>query len=144
MKTNEYLQPLWDAFERYADLSAVVDHGGRVTTYRQLGELTRRIAGGLASLDLPENSFIPILLPTSMEYIAAEMGVWMAGHAVVPMGITFPEGRIEYIKEHCEAPLVIDEQKYLSRRRKCDPDDSAPGDFHLFHLHESFLLRALI
>ena len=111
MKTNEYLQPLWDAFERYADLSAVVDNGGRVTTYRQLGELTRRIAGGLASLDLPENSFIPILLPTSMEYIAAEMGVWMAGHAVVPMGTTFPEGRIEYIKEHCEAPLVIDEQR---------------------------------
>ena len=111
MKTNEYLQPLWDAFGRFADLPAVVDNGGRVTTYRQLGELTRRIAGGLASLDLPENSFIPILLPTSMEYIAAEMGVWMAGHAVVPMGITFPEGRIEYIKEHCEAPLVIDEQR---------------------------------
>ena len=110
MKTNEYLQPLWDAFERFADLPAVVDHGGRVTTYRQLGALTRRIAGGLTSLDLPENSFIPILLPTSMEYIAAEMGVWMAGHAIVPMGTTFPEGRIEYIKEHCDAPLVIDEQ----------------------------------
>ena len=111
MKTNEYLQPLWDAFERFAELPAVVDNGGRVTTYRQLGELTRRIAGGLASLDLPENSFIPILLPTSMEYIAAEMGVWMAGHAVVPMGTTFPEGRIEYIKEHCEAPLVIDAER---------------------------------
>ena len=111
MKTNEYLQPLWDAFERFADLPAVVDNSGRVTTYRQLGELTRRIAGGLASLDLPENSFIPILLPTSMEYIAAEMGVWMAGHAVVPMGTTFPEGRIEYIKEHCEAPLVIDAER---------------------------------
>ena len=95
MKTNEYLQPLWDAFGRFADLPAVVDNGGRVTTYRQLGELTRRIAG----------------LPTSMEYIAAEMGVWMAGHAVVPMGTTFPEGRIEYIKEHCEAPLVIDAER---------------------------------
>ena len=111
MKTNEYLQPLWDAFERFADLPAVVDNSGRVTTYRQLGELTRRIAGGLASLDLPENSFIPILLPTSLEYIAAAMGAWMAGHAVVPMGTTFPEGRIEYIKEHCEAPLVIDAER---------------------------------
>ncbi|MBO7046883.1 MAG: AMP-binding protein, partial [Prevotella sp.] len=111
MKTNEYLQPFWDAFERFADLPAIVDNGGRVTTYRQLGELTRRIAGGLARLDLPENSLIPILLPTSMEYMAAELGVWMAGHAIVPMGTTFPEGRIEYIKEHCEAPLVIDAQR---------------------------------
>ena len=111
MKTNEYLQPFWDAFERFADLPAIVDNGGRVTTYRQLGELTRRIAGGLARLDLPENSLIPILLPTSMEYMAAELGVWMAGHAVVPMGTTFPESRIEYIKDHCEAPLIIDAQR---------------------------------
>lgn len=110
MITNEYLQPLWQAFERYAELPAVVDKDGRVTTYRELGQLTRHIACGLVRRQLPDHSFIPILLPTSMEYIAAEMGVWMAGHAVVPMGTTFPEGRIEYIKEHCEAPLVIDEQ----------------------------------
>ena len=106
--TNEYLQPLWDAFERFADLTAVVDLDGRKTTYRQLGQLTRRIAGGLARLRLPEHSFIPILLPTQMEYIAAELGVWMAGHVIVPMGTTFPEGRVEYIREHCDAPLVID------------------------------------
>ena len=106
--TNEYLQPLWDAFERYADLTAIVDLDGRRTSYRQLGQLTRRIAGGLARRQLPAHSFIPILLPSQMEYIAAEMGVWMAGHAIVPMGTTFPQGRIDYISEHCEAPLIID------------------------------------
>ena len=125
MKTNEYLQPFWDAFERFADLPAVVDSDGKVTTYRQLGELTRRIAGGLAGLDLPPRSFIPILLPTSMEYIAAELGVWMAGHAIVPMGTTFPEGRIEYIKEHCDAPLVID-GKMLEEFAGAEPLDDAP------------------
>ena len=82
MKTNEYLEPLWSAFERFANLPAVVDKDGRVTTYQELGELTRRIAGGLSKRQLPEHSFIPILLPTSMEYIAAEMGVWMTGHAI--------------------------------------------------------------
>ena len=112
MKTNEYLEPLWSAFERFANLPAVVDKGGRVTTYQELGELTRRIAGGLSKRQLPEHSFIPIMLPTSMEYIAAEMGVWMAGHAIVPMGDTFPEGRVEYISEHCEAPLIINEQLF--------------------------------
>ena len=112
MKTNEYLEPLWSAFERFANLPAVIDKGGRVTTYQELGELTRRIAGGLSKRQLPEHSFIPIMLPTSMEYIAAEMGVWMAGHAIVPMGDTFPEGRVEYISEHCEAPLIINEQLF--------------------------------
>ena len=56
MTTNEYLEPLWQAFERFADLPAVVDKDGRVTIYRALGELTRRIAGGLVQRQLPEHN----------------------------------------------------------------------------------------
>ena len=125
MTTNEYLEPLWQAFERFADLPAVVDKDGRVTIYRALGELTRRIAGGLVQRQLPEHSFVPIMLPTSMEYIAAEMGVWMAGHAIVPMGDTFPEGRVEYISEHCDAPLIIDQKLFdeLAQAEALDDDE---------------------
>ena len=119
MKTNEYLKPLWSAFEHFADLPAVVDQEGRITTYKELGVLTRRIASALVSRQLPDNSFIPILLPTCMEYLAAEMGVWMAGHAIVPMGDTFPEGRVEFIREHCEAPLIIDKQ-FLDEAATCE------------------------
>lgn len=107
--TNEYLQPLWEAFEKNADKAAVIDQGGRrCTNYGELGCLTRRIATGLKEMNLPPHSFLPILLPASMEYLAAEMGVWMAGYAIVPMGMTFPSERVEHIKKHCEAPLVID------------------------------------
>ena len=134
--TNEYLQPLWYAFERFADLTAVVDLDERKTTYRQLGQLTRRIAGGLAHLRLPEHSFIPILLPTQMEYIAAELGVWMAGHVIVPMGTTFPEGRVEYIREHCDAPLIIDQNMF----QKLSAGEELPGDGERLGLDENALL----
>ena len=136
MKTNEYLEPLWSAFERFANLPAVIDKGGRVTTYQELGELTRRIAGGLSKRQLPDHSFIPIMLPTSMEYIAAEMGVWMAGHAIVPMGDTFPEGRVEYISEHCEAPLIINEQLF----QELAASDELHADQQRTELHENALL----
>lgn len=136
MTTNEYLQPLWNAFESFADLPAVVDKDGRATTYRELGQLTRRIAGGLTKRKLPAHSFIPILLPTSMEYIAAEMGVWMAGHAFVPMGSTFPEGRVEYIREHCEAPLIIDEQTL----QELAESEELSTDYHQASLEENALL----
>ncbi len=107
--TNEYLQPLWEAFEKNADKAAVIDQGGRrCTSYGELGCLTRRIATGLKEMNLPPHSFLPILLPSSMEYLAVEMGVWMAGYAIVPMGMTFPSERVEHIKKHCDAPLVID------------------------------------
>ena len=110
--TNEYLQCLWDSFTAHPDKIAVVDNGSRCTTYSDLGSLTRHIAAGLAKLNLPPHSFIPILLPSSMEYLATEMAVWMAGHAIVPMGTTFPPERIEHIKNHCEAPFIIDEEKF--------------------------------
>ena len=44
-----------------------------------------------------------------MEYVAAELGIWMAGHAVVPLDNQFPQERISYIVGHSESPLLIDE-----------------------------------
>ena len=111
--TNDYLRHLWDAIEKYSDKTAIVDCGGtRRTSYRELGALARRIAAGIEKLDLPANSFIPIQLPASMEYVATEMGVWMAGHAIVPLGTNFPPERVEYIREHCDAPLVIGKKEF--------------------------------
>ena len=71
-------------------------------------------------MNLPPHSFLPILLPASMEYLAVEMGVWMAGHAIVPMGMTFPPERVEHIKKHCEGPLVIDSE--MVSRLAASPD----------------------
>ncbi len=103
------------------DRIAVVDRGGvRRTTYGELYLLARRVAGYLQSLSLPANSFFPIVLPSSMEYVAVELGVWMSGNAFVPMGEHFPEARIHYIKEHCQAPLIVDAEVLLSMSA-CDP-----------------------
>ena len=107
---NEYLEPLWEAFDTYADYPAVVDRDAkRSTTYRELGELVCRVVAWLGGKNAPEHSFVPVILPSSVEYIAAEIGSWMAGHTAVPMGPSFPAERIAYICEHCESPLVIDE-----------------------------------
>lgn len=107
---NEYLEPLWEAFDTYAEYPAVVDRSAtRSTTYRELGELVCRVVAWIDAKGLPEHSFIPVILPSSVEYLAAEIGSWIAGHTAVPMGPSFPAERIAYICEHCESPLVIDE-----------------------------------
>ena len=106
---NEYLEPLWEAFETYADYPAIVDRGAaRSTAYRELREHVCRVVAWLDAQDVPDASFVPIILPQSMEYLAVEIGIWMAGHTAVPMGTAFPEDRVAYIREHCEAPFVID------------------------------------
>ncbi|MDO4536799.1 MAG: amino acid adenylation domain-containing protein [Coriobacteriales bacterium] len=120
---NEYLQPLWDAFASYADYPAIIDAGGtRTTSYREYATLVKRVITWLRGRDIPEHSFIPILMPQSLEYVVAEIGIWMAGHTAVPMGMAFPEDRIAYIREHCEAPLIFDGAAWH------DAMEAAPAD----------------
>ena len=67
-----------------------------------------RVAGYLHQKNYPHHSFIGICLPASVEYVAAEIGIWLAGHAIVPMGDQFPKDRIDAIMQHSEAPLLVD------------------------------------
>ena len=69
-----------------------------------------RVAGYLQQKNYPPHSFIGISLPSSMEYVAAEIGIWLAGHAIVPMGDKYPKDRIDYIMHHCESPLLINDE----------------------------------
>lgn len=112
MVTNYFIQSILNSIATHKDKVAVVDKQGRKTTYGELGEMAKKIAAGLSKQNLPAKSFIPILLPSSVEYMAAQIGVWLTGHAVVPMGTNFPQERIDYIINHSEAPLVIDEEMY--------------------------------
>jgi len=105
-----FIKRLLNAIQANLESIAVVDHDGqRQTTYRQLYTMACQVAGYLQQKEFPIHSFIGICLPSGLEYIAAEIGVWLAGHAIVPMGYNFPKKRIEYIMQHSESPLLIDE-----------------------------------
>lgn len=110
MSKARFICRLIDSFSKNAESIAVIDqNGGRQTTYSKFYTTSLRVASYLQARKLPPRSFIPICLPTSMEYLASEVGIWLSGHAVVPMGNLFPQERIDYITTHCEAPIVINE-----------------------------------
>ena len=110
MNNAIFIKWLLDSVENYPQRVAVIDQrGNRKTTYKELYEMACRVVGYVNSLHLPAHSFIGICLPTSMEYIAAEIGIWLSGNAILPLGIEFPESRIQQIMEHSESPLLIDE-----------------------------------
>lgn len=109
--TSKFILNLLDSLKTNEDKIAVVDRNGRrQTTYKDLFSKSCCVAGYLQQRHYPSHSFIGICLPTGMEYIAAEIGIWLAGHAIVPMGDDYPASRIMQIMEHSDSPLLIDEK----------------------------------
>lgn len=128
--TALFIKWIVDAFENCSQKTAIIDHAGeRETTYEELYIMACRVVGYIDKRRLPAHSFIGICLPTSMEYIAAEIGIWLAGHAIIPMGDQFPESRIQQIMEHSESPLLIDE-KVMSEIASTEPKEPSalPGE----------------
>ena len=110
LNTAKFILRLLDSFKTNENKIAVVDQNGqRQTTYKELFTMACRVAGYLQQKNYPQHSFIGICLPTSVEYVAAEIGIWLAGHAIVPMGDKYPKDRIDYIMGHCESPLLIND-----------------------------------
>ena len=109
----KFILRLLDSFKTNEEKIAVVDQNGqRQTTYKELFTNACKVACYLQQKNYPPHSFISISLPTSMEYVASEIGIWLAGHAIVPMGDSFPSERIDLIMSHCESPLLIDQEVY--------------------------------
>ena len=107
---NDYVKLFCEAVEKFAGETALVDRSGtRKTDYRTFGDLMRRTAAWVYAKGLKEHSFIPVRFESSAEFVSAVCGVWLAGHAAVPMGISFPDERVRFIRENCEAPFIIDD-----------------------------------
>lgn len=101
-----------DTVEKYGQKTAIVDYPDgstrRNTSFDELMRLSRQVAGYIQSQGIAPQSFITIELSSSAEFMAAEMGVWMARCVAVPMGPAFPEERKKYISNHCDAVLNLD------------------------------------
>ena len=111
--TAKFILRLLDSFKANEDKVAVVDQNGqRQTTYKELFTNACRVVSYLQQKNYPPHSFIGICLPSSMEYVAAELGIWLSGNVIVPMGDSYPQDRIDYIMGHCEASLLINSETF--------------------------------
>ena len=96
--------------------------GSRVTTYRQLDRLSDVVAAKICRLGYVQEGagFVMINMGRRMEYAAAYLGILKAGCAAVPVTPTYPADRLEYIREDCDARLVITEEFFDDIDTACD------------------------
>ncbi len=122
---------------RHIDDVVCVDRDGtRETTFADWLLLSRKVAAYLRATlkDIePEGEYLLLECPNGLEFEAAEMGAWMAGCAIVPLGVGVPEERKQFIKAHCGSRFsftleVFDEICRYEPIDECIiPDDHQPA-----------------
>ena len=91
------------------DQVAIVDLGGaRSTTYQELADQSGRVAARLLEMGNIAGRAVLVCMDRRMEYVAAEIGILMAGAAFVPLLPEYPPERIDYIRKDCGAACMID------------------------------------
>lgn len=82
-------------------------------TYRQLNEISSRIAAALQSKYVAPGTIVGLMAERSLEMIAAMLGIMKAGAAYLPIDPESPSERIKYIlKDSSAALLLVNVKKY--------------------------------
>ncbi len=76
-------------------------------TYKELNELSNRVANGLIRRGVEPRHNILIMLPRTSSLIASIIGVLKAGCGFIPIDMEYPKERIEYIYENSQADYII-------------------------------------
>jgi amino acid adenylation domain-containing protein len=92
---------------RWPDRPAVVDPDGRRVTYAELNRQADRVAGFLAASGVARGDRVAVVLPKSVEAVAALFGIMKAGAAYVPVDYTAPLERSRRIVTDCQVRAVI-------------------------------------
>src|SRR5919106_998096 len=108
-KTVADLAPL--AAERHADLPAVTykDGSGQWVskTYREVGDIVRRLALGLIELGIEKGDKVSILANTRPEWTYFDFAALSVGATVVPIYQTNSPEECQYVLENSDAKAVI-------------------------------------
>jgi long-chain acyl-CoA synthetase len=95
-------QLLEDTAKKYPDKTALIFFGKKIT-YRELDEMSDRIAGFLKSLGIKKGDRVILDLPNVPQYVAAYYGILKVGATVVQCNPLYTEREIRYIQENSEA-----------------------------------------
>ncbi len=97
---------LADSCRKHPDRRAVVQDR-RAVTYRELDELSSRLAAGLEALGVEKGSRVLLFLSNTIEYVISYYGILKAGAVVTAASPLFKEMELEYQLADCGAKTVI-------------------------------------
>ena len=96
--------------ESVPDNIAVIYHDVRLT-YKQVDEMSDRIAAYLIRKGLKSEDVVSILIPRSEWMVVASLGVLKAGCAYQPLDPSYPKERLNFMMQDASAKLLIADEE---------------------------------
>jgi len=99
--------------------------GGASVTYEELDARSEAVARLLRERRLPDESFVAVLMPSSVHAAAAYIGIWKAGHMPVLVNPALARPELAYIFGHCRPHAFVVTADRLALARSAETDASA-------------------
>jgi acyl-CoA synthetase (AMP-forming)/AMP-acid ligase II len=93
----------------------IFDEDGRSFTFRDLDELTERVAALVGRLGARRGEVVAILLANTPEFIITFLGTMRAGAVVNPINCQLTSREIHYVLEHSQARVLFTSAEFLER-----------------------------
>jgi amino acid adenylation domain-containing protein len=107
-------QTIVSLFRRQAELTpdreCVVYHDRRYT-YREVDEISERIAAYIAARGLGRENVVSVLIPRCEWMVIASLGVLKAGCAYQPLDPSYPSERLNFMMKDASARLLIADEE---------------------------------
>lgn len=115
-QSDQQNQTLVQMFERSVQQfpdNVALNFGTEAWTYRQLDNKANQLAHLIRQrIDVEADTLIALLLPRSLDTVLAILAVLKAGAAYVPIDISYPEDRVNFILQDTQAALLLTHRDY--------------------------------
>jgi amino acid adenylation domain-containing protein len=103
--------------------------------YDDLVAMAAHLAAELRSMDVKPGDLVALCLPRSASQISAQLAVWLAGCAFLPLDPAWPDERLRTIIQDAKCSVVLADAETEARARtlttlpivKCDEDRRSPS-----------------
>lgn len=107
---NEYFE---DQVNQHPSKVAV-KFGDKVITYWELNGKANQLARLLIASGIKEQTFAAILLDRSIDYVISVLAILKSGAIYVPLDISHPIKRIQYILDDCSAVFLLTKLSFIT------------------------------
>ena len=131
-----------ESVEKYADKIAVV-YKDKKYTYREVDEVSNKIAYYLANKGIGKGDVVSVLIPRCEYMVIASLGILKSGAAYQPLDPSYPSERLEFMIDDSSAKLLIADASLLELVPNYDGDKVLTKDIATLNYTECELPKVL-